>query len=170
MANKVYINPETAFTWDNAGTGAVNLMDLGGLAAAGLAMGTYQDLGVAPRSEFYQFEMLIDGFDTAPVVGEVITLYFSQSNSTTNFDGNPTTDPTSSAQGTITLAQAKNCLLAGVATVYSTTAADELKITGLVRIQSRYVAPVVYNGTADALLSTADAHLVTLTPVPQEIQ
>jgi hypothetical protein len=32
------------------------------------------------------------------------------------------------------------------------------------------VSPVVHNNTADALLSTSDAHKVTLTPIPPEVQ
>lgn len=170
MANLVYMLPETSFTWNNTGGGAANLLDLGGLASGALAMGSFQDLGSGARSEIYQFEMFIDGFDTPPIVGETIVLYFSQSNSTTNFDGNPTTDPTVSAEGTITIDQAKNVTLAGIANVYSIVAGDKLKITGTVRLTSRYVSPVVHNNTSDALLSTADNHLITLTPIPPQIQ
>lgn len=170
MVNKVYNNPETSRTWSDSGTTSDELLDLGGLAANSVAMGSYWDRGAGARAMEYEFEMLIDGFDTAPVVGETVVLYFSQSNATTNFTGNPTTDPTDTAQGTMTLDQAKNTLLAGVATVYSTTAADELKVTGTVFLTSRYISPVVHNNTADALLGTSDAHMITLTPIPAEIQ
>lgn len=168
-ANKVYINPETAVVWTD--TGGDETLDMGGLAAAAVDMGAYHDLGAAPRSEWYGFEFIIDGFDTAPVVGETVVLWFAQSIATTNFDGNPTTDPGDTTEGTMTLNQTKNLgAPAGIAVVYSTTAADELKITGIVRLISRYVAPVVHNNTADALLSTSDAHKVTLWAIPPEIQ
>lgn len=140
-------------------------MDLGGLAANAVQMGAYLDAGLLPRPKVFRFEFLVDGFDTAPVVGESVDLYFSQSETTTNFDGNPTTDPTPTAEGTMTLAQAKNTLLSGSAVVYSTTAGDEIKITGLVTLTSRFIAPVVHNNTADALLSSADAHSLKLTPL-----
>ena len=155
-------------TWTDSG--GDKLMDLGSLATGQLIMGAYLDLGVSPRATLYSFELTIDGFDTTPVVGETVTLRFSQSNATTNFDGNPTTDPTTSAEGTIQPNQAKNCLLAGVATVYSATAADELKISGIVELFGRYVSPVVENNTADALLGTSDNHELVLTPVSQDIQ
>ena len=156
-------------TWTD--TGGDKLMDLGGLASDGLVMGAFLDLGASPRTTLYSFELTIDGFDTAPVVDEIVTLKFSMSNATTNFDGNPTTDPTTSAAGTITAAQSKNLqVFGGVASVYSTTAGDELKISGIVELFGRYVSPVIENETADALLSTADAHTLILTPISQDIQ
>lgn len=168
MTNKIYINPETTITWLN--TGGDLDMDLGGLAADAVQMGAYSDRGAAARSQDYAFELLIDGFDTAPVVGESVDLYFAQSNATTNFDGNPTTDPTAVAEGVMTVNQLRNTMFVGSAIVYSTTAADELKITGVVRLTSRFISPVVHNNTADVLLGTADAHSLILTPIPQEVQ
>ena len=168
MTNKIYIKEETATEWLNTGG---NLdMDLGGLAADAVQMGAFLDLGANPRSQDYAFELLIDGFDTAPVVGESVDLYFAQSLDTTNFDGNPSTDPTPTAEGVMTTAQLKNTMFVASAIVYSTTAGDKLKITGVVRLTSRYVSPVVHNNTADALLSAGDAHSLKLTPIPLELQ
>lgn len=170
MVNKIYINPETAVTWTNSG--GDELMDLGaGGGADGVVMGSFLDLGSAARSEFYMYELTIDGFDTAPVIGESVLLYLSFSNATTNFDGNPTTDPTTSAEGTMTTDQLRNLLgPIAAASVYSTTAANELKVSGTVRIPFHYVSPVVHNDTADKLLSTSDAHTFILTPIPPELQ
>lgn len=170
MPSKSYQASETARTWSDAGTTSDELLDLGSLAADGVVMGSFHDLGASPRSDVYEVELLIDGFDTAPVVGEVVELWLSQSNSTTGFDGQPTTDPTTTAQGTMTAEQAENCTFACAARVYSTTAADELQKRATVRITGRYVSPVVINRTADALLGTSDAHLITITPIPQEGQ
>lgn len=168
MANKIYINPETVIEWLN--TGGDLDMDLGGLAADGVQMGAYHDQGAGVRAHRWGFELLIDGFDTAPVVGRSVHLFISQSITTTNFDGNPTTDPTDTAEGTMTVNQLKNCLPSDSAIVYSTTAGDELKVTGEVIITSRYFSPVIHNDTADALLSTADAHSLKMWPLPDEIQ
>lgn len=169
MPNKIYIAPGTVITWLN--TGGDLDMDLGGLAADGVQMGAFHDRGAGSQAHRWGFELLIDGFDTAPVVGEAIFLFISQSITTTNFDGNPTTDPTAGAEGTMTVNQTRNLgSPSGVATVYSTTAGDELKITGEVLITSRYISPVIHNDTADALLSTADAHSLKMWPLPDEIQ
>ena len=145
-------------------------MDCGGLAADAVRCGSFHDLGASPRSEWYEVEFLISGFDTAPVVGEGVDLYFTQSLATTGFDGSPSTDPTDTVEGTVTVDQLKNLLFIGSAIVVSTTAADDLRMRAVVRLTSRYAAPVVHNNTADALLSTSDAHMVTLTPIPQEVQ
>jgi hypothetical protein len=168
MPNKLYIAPETTIEWLN--TGGDLDCDIGGLAANAVQMGAYHDMGAASHAEQCKIEMLIDGFDTQPVEGETVDLYLSFSDETTGFDGKPTTDPTASAEGTMTVAQLKNCLRVDSAVVVSTVAADVLKITAIVRIPARYVSPVVHNNTADALLSTADAHSIKLTKIPPEVQ
>jgi len=168
MPSKSYQASETAIVWTD--TGGDELLDLGSLAADGVVMGSFTDLGASPRSDIYEVELHIDGFDTTPVVGEVVELWFSQSNATTGFDGQPTTDPTTSAEGTMTAAQAENCTFACAARVYAATAADEIQKRATIRLTGRYVSAVVINRTADALLGTSDAHTVTLTPIPQEGQ
>jgi hypothetical protein len=170
MVNKLYINPETAIDWSDATTGGAELMDAGGLAADAVVMGSFLDRGAGAQPADYMYEVTIDGFDTAPVVGESVLFYLSFSNATTNFDGNPTTDPTTTAEGTMTTDQLRNVKLVDAASVYSTTAANELKVSGIIHIPHRYVAPVLHNNTADALLSTSDAHKVVLTPIPPELQ
>ena len=172
MPSKSYQASETARTWSDTGTTSDELMDLGGLVTDGVVMGSYHDLGASPRADLYEVELFIDGFDAAtpPVVGEVVELWFSQSNATTGFDGQPTTDPTDTVEGTMTIAQAENCTFACAVRVYSTTAADELQKRATIRLTGRYVSPVVINRTSDTLLGTSDAHMVTLTPIPQESQ
>ena len=164
MVNKVYINPEAVLTWDvGATTYALDLGSSGGAAGA-VRVGARGDLGAAARSEWYQWHLHIDGFDAAPVVGEEIDLYLAFSDGT-NEDGEVgTADADSSA---VVL---PNLTYIGTATVQTTTAGDNLNVSGIVRIDARYVSPVVHNNTADKLLSTSDAHTFTLTPVPPEIQ
>ncbi len=91
-------------------------------------------------------------------------------NATTVFDGEPTTDPTDTVEGTMTAAQIRNTMFIGAAVVWSTVQGNELKISGRTRIVHRYVSPVVYNNTADALESTSEFHFFRLTPIPPEIQ
>ena len=170
MASKSYQASETARTWSDSSTSSDELLDLGGLAASGVACGSYWDLGASPRADVYEVELFIDGFDTDPVVGQVVELWITQSNATTGFDGQLTSDPTDTAEGTATAAQTENCTFACAARVHSTTAADGLKKRATVRLTGRYIAPIVVNRTEDALLSTSDAHMVTVTPIPQEGQ
>ncbi len=113
---------------------------------------------------------MIGGFDTAPIVGEAVALWITQSKTGVDFDGRVTTDPTSTVEGVATAEQAGNCLPAGGVRVYSITAADELQCRRVVRLTGRYVAPIIINHTQDALLSTSDSHKVILTPIPQEAQ
>lgn len=170
MATKIYQAEETARTWSDASTSSDELMDIGGLAANGVVCGSYHDLGAAPRADIYEVSFLVDGFDTAPVVGQMVELWFAESNATTGFDGQLTTDPTDTAEGVATEPQAYNCTFAGAVRVHSTTAADELLRRFTVRLTSRYIAPIVINLTDDALLSTSDAHMVTVKAIPQESQ
>ena len=170
MANKTYVNPETSRTWSDAGTSSDELLDMGGLAAAALAMGSFWDRGAPPYAEDLELEYLCTGFDTAPVVGEAIHILLSESFSTTGFDGRPTTDPTDTAEGTITENQSKNLKPVGSVLVVSITAGDDLQGRFKFRSTARYLSPVCFNDTADALLSTSDAHLITIRPAPPELQ
>jgi len=162
MANKVYINEETTKTWTD--TGGDYTMDLGALAADAVRVGAQGDLGAAPRPDQYSWKLVIDGFDTAPVVGETVDLYLAFSDGT-NIDGD--VGVSDAAGATVDL---PNLLFLGSAVVQTTTAGDNLIISGMVQIAQRYVSPVIHNNTADALLSTADSHKFILTPVPPEVQ
>lgn len=168
MASKIYVAPETTIIWTD--TGGNKLLDLGALAADAVAMGAWLDLGSGSRAIDYEIELFINGFATAPIIGDSIDLYLSQSNAETGFDGVPSTDPTATVEGTMTVAQLVNTKVAGSVTVVSTTAGDNLKNRFIVRLPARYVSPVVHNNTADALLGTADVHTVKLTPIPLEGQ
>lgn len=165
MTSKIYINSETAKTWTD--TGGDYAMDLGGLAAGSVRVGAQGDLGAAPRAFLYDWKLIIDGFDTAPVVGEVVHLYIATAITAGNTDLDGDVGSSDAAGSTV---QLPNLRFLGAATVQTTTAADELVVSGQVEIYERYVSPVVYNATADALLSTSDAHKFILTPVPYEAQ
>lgn len=165
MPTKVYFTPETAIVWTD--TGGDEILDLGSLAADAVRVGEIHDLGAAARSEWYEWKFICDGFDTAPVVGETVDLYLSFSDQATagREDGD-----VGVADGAGATADLPNLRYIGSATVQTTTAADELIVSGQVRITSRYVIPVVHNNTADALLGTSDSHRFELTPIPPEIQ
>lgn len=165
MVNKVYVNPETAHTWTD--TGGDDALDLGGLAADGVRAGDHWDLGASARSEWYQWHAVVDGFDAAPTVGETVDFYlaFSQDATAATLDGD--LGLTDAASSTVVL---PNLMYIGSAVVQTTTAANELVTSGVVRISARGVTPVVHNNTAVALLSTSDAHKFILVPIPPEVQ
>jgi len=163
MANKVYINAETEIVWTD--TGGDYAMDLGGLAAGSVRVGAQGDLGTFPHSGHFAWRVTIDGFDTAPVVGEVVHIYVAPGRSTTDIDGD--VGSSDAAGATVDL---PNLWHLGSAVVQTTTAADELIVSGTVFLPYRYVSPVIYNATADALLSTSDVHQFALTPIPPEVQ
>lgn len=164
--DKIYIDSEATTTWTDSG--GDELLDLGDLAADAVVMGSFQDLGSGVRSLDYTFEFTISGFASDPVVGETIDLYWSQSNATTGFDGMPTTDPTTTAEGTLSVNALKNLILSGSTVVHTTSQTDELKISGMVQLPLRYVSVVVHNNAADALQGTGtDTHSVVLTPIPK---
>lgn len=162
MPNKIYIAPETALTWTD--TGGDYTLDLGSLAADGVRVGARGDLGSASRASDYEWRVVIDGFATAPVVGEHVDIYLSTSDGT-NEDGDV---GTADAAGTTN--QLNNLKYLGQAVVQSTTAGDQLIASGYCNIDARYVSPVIHNNTADALNGTSDAHKFILTPVPPEVQ
>jgi hypothetical protein len=163
MANKIYIAPETTIVWTD--TGGDYAMDLGALAAAAVRVGAQGDLGTGSNPSLFFWQLVIDGFDTAPIVGEEIHAYLAFANDATDIDGDV---GASDAAGVV--AALPNLLHIGTVVVQTTTAANELITSGIVEIGSRYVSPVIHNDTADALLSTSDAHTFKLTPIPPEIQ
>lgn len=162
-AGDVKLKEGTAIVW--ADTGADEVLDLGtanGNAAA-VCVGAYHDWGVAPRANEYKLRIFIDGFDTAPVVGEQVLVYISESDAASNFSGPESPSDTSSGAGNIN--RLPNMLGPFIATVHSTTAGADLIATYRFESAYRYHAPVVHNNTANKLLSTSDAHTVTITPV-----
>ncbi len=163
MPNKIFIAPETPITWTDTAGDAV--LDIGGLVAStGVRQGARHDLGTGSRAGWYEWRIIIDGFDTAPVVGEAIDVYLGFSDGT-NSDGNLGTSD--AASSTVVL---PNLTPLGSAVVQTTTAADNVVTSGRVFISSRYVIPVIHNRTADNLLSTSDSHRFILTPIPDEVQ
>ena len=162
MATKIYVSPETALEWTDSGGDYV--IDLGGIAADGVRVGARGDLGAAAHSDTYAWRFVLDGFDTAPVVGETVDIYVSTSDGT-NEDGDVGT--ADAAGVTVSL---PNLMFLGSAVVQTTTAGDNLQVSGIVSLPNRYVSPVIHNNTVDALLSSGDAHKFFLTPMPMESQ
>lgn len=158
MPNKIYVAAETALTWTDSGGDYA--MTLASLAADGVRVGAQHDSGSGSRSRLYEWRFVVDGFSTAPVVGETVDVYVATSDGT-YVDGNVGTSD--AAGSTVALL---NLLFLGSATVQTTTTTDDLVISGQVEIAAQYISPVIHNNTADAL----SGGRFILTPVPDEIQ
>lgn len=168
MANAIHLNVGTIISWQVSG--GDEAIDLGGTegAADAVALGSYHDRGADPRAYRYMWFMDVDGFDTAPVVGETVDLYVTESEDATLFSGPEA--PNATTAGTGDTSRLPNLQYLGSAIVRSTTAADNLTVSGMATITARYFAAVVHNNTADKLLSTADAHEVRFYPINDEVQ
>lgn len=162
MADEFWVNQETVITWTDGGTPD---LDLGGLAAGAVRVGQQHDLGAFPNPYWMQWQAVIDGFDTTPVVGEKVHFYIAFANDTSDIDGDV---GTADAAGDVN--DLPNLLHIGQVAVGSTTAADELITSGVFLVMARYISVVVYNATADALLSTADAHTFKAWPMSVQYQ
>lgn len=162
MANKVYIARETAIVWsDTAGDLA---MTLNNLAAGAGRVGAQKDFGAGSTSEWYSWRLTVQ-FETAPVVGETVDVYLSTSNGSEE-DGQEGT--ANAALGSTN--SLKNMKFIGSLVVTSTDAAHDMTASGVCRITTRYVMPVIHNNTADNLKATNDTSEFTLTPIPPELQ
>lgn len=171
-ASTEYIAPETTTEWTDGDNTPDKLLDLAGLTdATGIACGAYLDLGEAPRTLEYEFTLHIDGFASGTaLLGETIDLYVIESNDGSNFDGRPSTAPTASTEGTITVDQTRNAKYVGSVRVTTTTEADNL-LQGrfITKLSGRYVAPVIINRTGGVPTSSSDYHFVQLTPIPVDM-
>lgn len=162
MASALYLNLGTTVTWTDSGGDEV--LDLGGLAAGSVRVGAYHDFGADPRPGLYQVEFFIDGFDTAPVVGESVNLYICEAQSSTSIFTGPEA-PADTSDGAGSTAKLPNHPVGPLPVfVTTTTAGDNLVKIYTFFSDARYLAPVVHNNTADALLSSGDAHTVKITP------
>lgn len=161
MANKVYVARETAIVWSD--TAGDLVMTLNNLAAGAVRIGVRKDFGAGSTSEWYTWRLTVQ-FDTAPVVGETIDVYLAWSDGTEE-DGQMGVADAAGDTNSI-----KNCKLIGQLVVTSTDADHDMTASGVCRIPTRYVSPVIHNDTADNLQATNDTGEFTLTPIPPEIQ
>jgi hypothetical protein len=163
MANKAYVNEESSTTWLTfSGT---HTLSLNGLGADGVRVGDRLDLGASPRASQYSYKLVVAGFGGGtPTVGETCDLYLSFSDGT-YADGDVSSSDSSESTDTL-----PNLMFLGSASVQTTTASDELIVSGTCSIVQRYVSPVVHNNTALACSIGGSLHKFILTPVPPEVQ
>ena len=161
MVDKVYVARETPTVWSD--TAGDLVMTLNNLAAAAVRVGARKDLGADSISEWYSWRMTIQ-FESAPVVNESVDVYLSTS------DGSEEDGQVGTADAASDINHLLNCHQIGSVMVTSTDASHDMTASGVCRIPTRYVSPVIHNNTADNLKATNDTSEFTLTPIPPEIQ
>ena len=167
MANEDYIRFGTPVVWTDSGGDEV--LDLGGLGANAVRVGSFHDWGIDPRPDGYLLEIDIDGFASAPTAGQQVAVYLSESQDGTTFSGPES--PADASDGVGNVGRLPN--LKGPYPVYawSTTAGDNLTKIYSINSASRYVSPVVHNLVGNPnLLSSGDNHTVTITPYYRQLQ
>lgn len=159
---KVYVARETPVVWSD--TAGDLVMTLNNLAAGAGRVGAQKDWGAGSTSEWYEWRLTAQ-FETAPVVGETVGVYLSTSDGTEE-DGQE--GGADAALGSV------NSLLnmhpLRPLSVTSVDAAHDMTVSGICRIVTRYVSPVIHNNTADNLKAANDTCKFTLTPIPPESQ
>lgn len=162
MANLIYVNEATAITWLD--TGGTAVLTLTSVAAGAGRQGALHDLGVAARSREYAWRAYLQ-MATTPVVGEIIDIYLKFSDGTHPDNDDGTGDLDVSAEDKL-----RNLHWIGKIVIDEAVANLEFTGSGVIEVDHRYVAPVFFNRTADALTSTAAEHGFIMTPVPSEVQ
>jgi len=163
MANKIYVARETPTVWSD--TAGDKVMTLNNLAAGAARIGAQLDLGAGSVSEWYSWRLTVQ-FNAAPTaVGETVEIYLSTSDGSEEDGQEGTADAALGSANSL-----KNMHLIGVLVTTSTDASHDMTASGICRISSRYVCPVIYNNASQALKATNDTSEFTLTPIPSEVQ
>jgi hypothetical protein len=162
MASKVYVAREVTIVWTDT-TGDLGLT-LNNLAAGVARIGAQKDWGAGSTAEWYEWRLTIQ-FATAPVIGETVDVYLSTSDGTEEDGQEGIIDAV--LGGTDSL---KNMHFIGSLVVTSTDADHSMTVSGMCRINTRYVSVVIHNNTADNLKASNNISKLTLTPSPPEVQ
>ena len=146
-----------------AGT-ATDLMTLLSLAAAAGQVGAQHDLGARHRVERYKWRLTVQ-FDVNPTaVGEIIEIYVAtaEDGAAAAIDGG-----VGQVDAAVTVDEVRNCLQIGSLATPSLVLDHDMSTSGIVRLPSRYVSPIVWNAASQALRDEAN-HEFTLTPIFKE--
>ena len=99
------------------------------------------------------------------MVGETVDIYLSTSDGTEEDGQEGVADAALADVNSLF-----NMNFIGSLVVTSTDADHDMTASGICRITTRYVSPVIHNNTANNLQATNDTGEFTLTPIPPEVQ
>jgi hypothetical protein len=162
VPNKVYHAPETALTFKDSGGSAV--LTLNNLAFGAGRVSAQYDRGAGSKPGLYVWRGQFQ-FATAPALKELIEIYLFGG------DGSVVDGTVGTADAALATDKRNNGLLVGCVVVDTTSTNTDVVGSGLVLILDRYISMGVWNGSAgDNLRASANTSIITLTPVPPEIQ
>ncbi|MGH8106467.1 MAG: hypothetical protein ACREO2_09110 [Arenimonas sp.] len=160
MANQILQKQLTAVTWKTSGgTQTITLTSLG--AAAG-RKGVTNDFGATFAARCVV--ELLTKFGSAPAAGATVEVYWCSSRDNSAFDAGQ-----SSADAAFTDTDLNKQLhWIGSLIADNTTSAQQQ--SWMFYLPGRYGFPVIYNATGQALSGTAADHVLTVTPLADEVQ
>lgn len=149
-------------------------IDLTSLANSAARQGDKADLG-ATQAPLYSIEVDLE-FDVVPTAGNVVEVYLAWSNDPTAGDRNP--GGVAGADGAYT---GKNSNISAsvkqldgpfifICSAGAAAPDDQRMIVGVVQPKARYVTPVIYNTSGQALEGDAVEMYVSLLPLLPEVQ
>lgn len=164
MANKVYANSEAAITWKSSGGSAV----ITGTSLANNAgrVGAQWDRGAGARCLRFIWELQFKCVAT-PTLGNLVSLYLAcaQADATIPAGNVGQTDAALSA-----LDKRRNLIFCGVVEIDVASTALQAGSGLTIEVPHRYLSPVIINEAGAAFSATATDTLLTLTPIPDELQ
>lgn len=163
MANKIYVNPETAITFADSAQSPSAIITFSALASGAGRISAQYDRGASARAAWYKWRFTCQLTGTN-VVGAVIDLFLATSDGT-NIDGEVGT-----SDAALTTDKRRNLLPIGSLTVDQTTSNTTMTASGLLYVPDRYLSLGVWNGTTLAFKTDTAVHKFSLTPMPPEIQ
>lgn len=162
MANKIYVHEEASVDFLASG-GDVSFSPTT-LASGEGHQSAHHDLTTSARARVYAWRAWCE-FNTSPVVGQTVRVYLKTGDGT-NFDN----DEVATDHGFTAEDKLRNLHFIGSIVVDEISTTVAMVSSGVVDLSQRYVAVVFWNGTDDALSSTAADQGFSLTPVPDEVQ
>jgi hypothetical protein len=161
MANKVYSAFETAITFQDSSGSAV--ITLNNLAANTGRVSAQYDRGAGSLAGRFLLRAKFEK-GVAGVVGQIIRVCVFTSDGT-NIDGN-----VGASDAALTANQALNSFFEMPVVVNTTSTNTAITQSCLVDIPARYVSVGVINSTTGLLRASANVSVISLTPIPDEIQ
>lgn len=165
MANKIYNHPETAITWRASGGDLV--LTLTSLGTSAGRQGAAKDFGsTTARSRRFVWRAFVKlASSPTPTVGDVIDIYVKTGDGTHRDNDDGTGDLALSHVDKL-----NNLRWIGAIIIDEASATPEFSASGVIEVDAQEFFPVIYNGTNNALSSTAGDHGFDLKPVPPEVQ
>ena len=163
MANKVYVNPETALLFADAAQTEDATLTLSALASGAGRYSARFDRGAGARAALYEW-LLNFSLTGTNVVAAQVEVYVVRS------DGTYADGALGTADAALVTGKRNNLLFAGLAIVDQVTTNTVMSARGYVWLPTRYFSMAVWNATTLPFQTTTTLHQLYMTPVPDEIQ